>query len=237
MKINHNRLLLLPGVARKAALIAGVSLLLMAIVAGFSYGYVHSNLIAMDDPETTVNNLRTSGALFRAEIIGWLLIFLLDVIVSWTLYLFLRKADHGYSMLIAWLRLVYTAFLGGAIINFIYILNILDGGASFAPELAPMQVMFHLRSFEEKWSMGLVIFGLHLLLLGYILVKSKIARPFWGILLIIAGTSYLFIHGARFLHLDFGGQLGMIEAALVLPMALGEIGFAGWLLARGRRLP
>lgn len=227
--------LLLPISPRKAAIVAGVSLLLMAVAAGFAYGYVYSELIVPGDPEATIGNLRASGSLFRAGVAGWIIIFILDAIVAWMLFLFLRKVDFGYALLIAWLRLVYTAILGGAIVNFIFILKLLKGGVSFAPELAPLQVMFHLRSFEEKWSMGLIIFGLHLLMLGYLALRSKIAHAFWGILLVVAGICYLFVHGAQFLHLDLAGQLPMVETALSLPMALGELGFAIWLIVRGGR--
>lgn len=235
MNTNSAHPLLLPISPRKAAIIAGVSLLLMAVFAGFSYGYVYSGLVVAGDPEATIGNLRASGSLFKAGVAGWFIIFILDAVVAWMLFLFLRKVNYGYSLLIAWLRLVYTAILGGAIVNFIFILKLLKGGTAFAPELAPLQIMFHLRSFEEKWSMGLIIFGLHILMLGYLVLKSRIAHSFWGILLVIAGICYLFVHGARFLHLDFGGQLSAIEAVLTLPMALGEIGFAIWLIVRGGR--
>jgi len=68
---------------RKAALISGISLIIMAIVAGFSYGYVHGSLVVPGDISTTYTNITSSSMLFKAEIIGWVVILLLDVLVAY----------------------------------------------------------------------------------------------------------------------------------------------------------
>ncbi|WP_250672802.1 DUF4386 family protein [Paraclostridium ghonii] len=76
---------------RKAALWAGLSIIAMAICAGFSYGFVHSSLIVKGDMITTINNISQSITLFRAEILGWLIILILDTLVSWSTYIFLEN--------------------------------------------------------------------------------------------------------------------------------------------------
>lgn len=68
---------------RKTALTAGISLIIMAIAAYFSYGYVHGSLVVQGDPSATLNNLRSSNMLFRAEIFGWLLILICDIVVAY----------------------------------------------------------------------------------------------------------------------------------------------------------
>ncbi|MBK8491291.1 MAG: DUF4386 domain-containing protein [Saprospirales bacterium] len=232
MKTNNNLNSRFSVSQRKAAWIAGISLLLMALVAGFSYGYVQSSLVVKGDAEATVANLSTSISLFRAGVLGWLLIFFLDIVVAWALYLFFKEANQRLSLLTACFRLAYTALLGVAIMNLISVLNLLDEGLMMAPEMVRYQVVFYLNAFEGGWSMGLVIFGIHLLLLGYLLLQSKYAHTVWGILLVLAGLSYLFVHGIKLLFPDLD-QLATIEMVLSLPMAVGEIGFAFWLLIRG----
>ncbi len=41
---------------RKAALVAGFSIVIMAVLAGFAYGYVLQGLIVPDNPTLTANN-------------------------------------------------------------------------------------------------------------------------------------------------------------------------------------
>lgn len=45
---------------RKTALWAGLSIIAMAICAGFSYGFVHSSLIVQDDVTNTMSALSQS---------------------------------------------------------------------------------------------------------------------------------------------------------------------------------
>jgi hypothetical protein len=215
---------------RKSALIAGVALIIMAVAAGFTYGYIHNTLVIANDPESTFNNLKLNGLLFQTEIFGWLLILILDVIVAWALYVFFKNENLKLSALAAGFRLIYSAILGIAILNLIQILNILNGTLS---ETAGNQILFHLNSFENTWSFGLIIFGVHLFLLGILALQSKNIPNFWGMLLVFAAASYTFIHSAKFLFPEFETHIATAEMVLSLPMAFAEIGFAFWLIVRG----
>jgi hypothetical protein len=46
--------------------------------------------------------------------------------------------------------------------------------------------------FNDVWSAGLVLFGLHLLLIGYLAYRSTFVPRILGVLLAIAGLGYLF---------------------------------------------
>jgi hypothetical protein len=213
---------------RSIALLAGISLLLMALAAGFSFGYVHSGLVVPGNPEFTHQNLTESTTLFRAGILGWLLVFLLDILVAWALYVFFKPVNERLSLLAGWLRLAYTIFLGAAIGNLVIALN------SLSTQL-PDELMLFLTSFESLWSVGLIVFGLHLLLLGYLALKMERLHWIFGILLIIGGIGYSLIHAAKFMLPEFGGQIAAVEMVMSVPMALAEIGFAIWLIVRGGR--
>jgi hypothetical protein len=102
---------------RKFALFAGTSLLIMAFAAFFSYSFVHGNLVVQGDANATLHNIQTSSSLFKAEIFGWIIIFITDIIASWALYFFLKPIHASLSLLAACLRLMYTAILGIAIFN------------------------------------------------------------------------------------------------------------------------
>lgn len=221
---------------RVVAQISGAALLTMAIAAGFSFGYVHGTLVHMEDPVATLYNLGKSTGLFRMELAGWLIIFLTDVLVAWALYVFLKEVNKKLALLMAWFRLSYTVFLGAAIANLFNVLSLIETKVGMNQEILIQLVMNHLNAFDTIWSYGLIVFGVHLLLLGFIAYRSGYIPKFWGIFLSIAGISYSFIHTSKLLNLTYSNSLETIEMVLGAPMALAEIGLAVWLLIRGGKL-
>lgn len=210
------------------AIIAGISLLLMAIAAGFSFGYAHSQLVQPDDANTTLQNLLHSKGLFQAEILGWWLILILDVTVAWALFHFFKSVSKPISALTAWLRVIYSIILGMAIWQLMNICNLLEETS----EVTAQSVMDYFQSFESIWTLGLIVFGFHLIGLGYLALKSRLR--FWGILLIIAGLSYSLVCILKqFQSLE--SLATNLEMILSIPMTVGELGFAVWLLIRGRK--
>ncbi len=209
---------------RKIAIIGGISILLMAMVAGFTYGFAHNSLVNQDNPGITYRNITSLGWLFRLEVLGWVVILLLDVVAAWALYVVFKKQNPNRSLLMAWLRLIYAAILAIAIQNLVQLFNI--------HQIDVNQTMSHIQSFENMWSLGLIVFGFHLLELGQLVLKSS-AHKIFGILLVLAAISYLFVNVSKVLFGNTIEGLGVVESILSFPMAIGEISFAVWLIVKG----
>ncbi|PEV97442.1 hypothetical protein CN425_24035 [Bacillus cereus] len=214
---------------RKFAITAGTALLIMAFAAFFSYGFVHGNLVVQDDASTTLHNIQTSNSLFKAEIFGWIIIFIMDIIAAWALYFFLKPIHASISLLAAWLRLMYTAILGIAVFNLILVL-LLSKITIANPET---YTMLFLGVFEYIWSVGLIIFGLHLFVLGFVTFLSKHIPKFISILLFIAAIGYIVIHVMNTMFSQYDAIISIIQIVFQLPMIAGELGFAIWLLLKG----
>lgn len=219
---------------KKHGIFAGIALVIMAIVAGFSFGYAHNSLV-VDSPEITLQNLIANESLYFAELTGWSVIFILDVIVAIVLYYFFRSASKEISLITATIRIVYTLILGIAIVHLFKIIPILSINNSLSNELIVLETYSHLQLFEQLWSIGLIVFGLHLIGLGYLSVNSKSVHWILGFLLYLGGISYSFIHAARQLSLFKSEVISSIENILVLPMTLTEMLFAFWLIYNGFR--
>lgn len=223
---------------RKAAITAGAALIIMALAASFSYGFAHANLVAEGNADTTLQNIITQNNLFRTEIAGWLLIVILDIIVAWSCYITLKPIHRNLSLLGAWLRLAYAALLGTAVMNLLFV-QLLSNSTFKSPEVTSSQlggqIMLYLQAFDSMWSLGLIIFGGHLLILGILAIRSDHVPQWIGILLLIASAGYILVHLSKLL---FAGEgIGdILEVVFVVPMSAGELGFAVWLLLRGGKV-
>lgn len=225
---------------RKIAIAAGSSLLVMAIAAAFSYGFVHGSLVVEGDAGATVRNLTASASRFRAGLFGWLVILICDVVVAWALYLYLEAVHRGISLLGAWLRIVYTAVLGAALAN-LWQVALLVGGTEGMPlpdaAALPAIVTLYLEGFETMWSVGLIVFGAHLAAIGWLALQSNRIPNALGVLLLIAGAGYAIVHAGDVFLPQWSAVVAVVEAIFMLPMIAGELGFGLWLLFRGGRTP
>ncbi|WP_346863189.1 DUF4386 domain-containing protein [uncultured Draconibacterium sp.] len=219
---------------RKQGITAGISLVIMAIAAGFSYGYAHTTLVA-NSAENTMQNLLAQKSLFFAELGGWSIIFITDLIVAIALYFYFRSTSKQIAGITALIRISYTLVLGVAILQLFKIIPALASNSSLLASVVASEINSHFQLFEKLWSTGLILFGFHLIGLGYLSLKSKLTHRLLGYLLIFGGMSYSFIHGTRQLNLLDTNLINLLENVLAIPMALAEILLAFWLIYSGFR--
>lgn len=191
----------------------------MAALAGFAYGYVLQGL----EPA----HLPAREGLFRLGLLAWLLIFLLDVLASWALYAYFRETHRSFALLAAWLRLLYTALLGAALAQLAAVLPARAAGLDTA------YLSALLGAFRQTWGLGLIIFGLHLLVLAWLARRSPAVPGWLAWLLLAAGLSYPLVQLGKLLLPGCPAETALLEQILALPMAAGELALAGWLLAKG----
>ena len=219
---------------KRLGIIAGISLIVMAIAAGFSYGHVYNDLV-VDSPETTLLNLISNKSLFLAGLAGWVVIFVTDLIVALALFGYFRRTAKQASLLTALLRIVYTIILGTGIIQLFRIIPLLSADVAAADTFSAFDVVLRMHLFETIWSLGLIVFGLHLVGLGYLSVKASSVPSLLGYLLYLSGILYILVHVARQIVAFDPEVVSKIENILSLPMALGEMLLALWLIYKGFR--
>lgn len=221
---------------RRAARIAGVSYLVMFVLAIFANFAVREQLIEPGNGEATVANITGSMGLFRLGLVAFLAIFVLDVIIAWALHVVFREVNRDLSLVTAWFRIVYTALLGVALVSMFQVLQIL-GGESLAfltREQVTTQTMVELSSFESTWLIGLVAFGIHLAMLGALIVRSGLVTRALGFILIAAGVAYVLDTLARGMLADYDSVAGIFLVIVALPSMIGEGWLGLWLLLTKR---
>ena len=215
-----------------SAIIAGIGLLLMAILAPIANFAIIQGLIDPNDAAKTVSNISESNGLFRLGICLFMIVALLDIIVAWALYIYFTPVNKQLSLLTAWLRIIYATILGVVLINLINVLQLINGAdylTGFSIAQIQAQVMLSLNIFTHGWEFGLIIFGFHLLLLGYLILKAGYMRRILGILIILAAFGYLIDGFGKLLSADYSISISIFTF-------VGEVILIFWLLIKGRKV-
>ena len=217
---------------RHAARIAGLGILIMAVAAPFAEIAVYQKLVIPGNIDETVRGLVTHNGLVVAGIFAYFATFLCDLLVAWALYVLLVPVDRSLSLLTAWFRLVYTMIGFGALLKFVTVYRILNSqhsSAIYGADQLHAQVYSLLSAFRYEWDMGLILFGIHLGLLGYLVYKSGYIPKAFGILLMISGLGWLISSSSPFLFPD-------ADVGFLMITYFGELIFMFWLLIRGWKL-
>ncbi len=225
---------------RRAARLAGVSYVFIFLCGIFANFIVLEGMWVVGDAAATASNIAANELLFRVGIVSFAVMVVFDVVVAWALYLLLEPVDANLSRFAAWLRLVNGAIFAVALFHLPLALQLLDGvatGMATDPAGAHAQVMVQLAAFDQTWLIGLLFFGLHLLILGLLTLRSGFVPKFIGVLLMVAGVGYLADTAAHVLVASYADFEAISTMVVILPGVVGELSFTIWLLIRGFRSP
>lgn len=210
----------------RAALISAFPLFIPA--APYAEFYVFGKLIDYNSALTTTQNLVAHPKLFLSGIFAMVFIFVYDIVLSWSLYIFLKPVNAAWALLAAWFRLVYTALAFVALFNFVeaYHITILP-----AIEVSDQQEHILQLVNARRWGMsiGYIVFGFYLILTGTLMYLSTYIPKVLGALILLAGISWILISLQPYFFSGYNFSWMMI-------FATGELFFAVWLLVKGTRL-
>ena len=218
---------------REAALVAGIAYLVSFV---FSFGNTRRDkLVVRGDAAATASNIRASESRFRVGIATWVVTLAADLVVAWALYFFLKPVSESLSLLTAWLRLVYVAIAAFPVINLLLVpllLSSADDRGRTQPVQRDAQATLLLRSFDFGLNVGFVFFGLHILGLGYLIVRSDYVPTVLGVLLIVTSVAYLIDSFACFLSSSYENNKAH-SLVFAIPAIISEFSLTVWLLIWG----
>lgn len=215
-----------------SAIVAGIGLLIMAIIAPIANFSILEGLIKPENASEAFSDIVALGGQIRIAVLLNLMVAILDIIVAWALYIYLKPLNKSLSLLAAWFRIIYAVLY---IAVLFYLLNILQliSGADYLPVMETnqlqSQIVLLLNKYFIGWDFTIIVFGLHLLLIGILMLKAGYMKKILGILIIIAALGYLIDGGGKVLSPDYN-----IEIALYT--FVGEVVLIFWLLIRGWKI-
>ena len=205
--------------------------LLLLLTGPFAEVGVRQRLIVWHDPEATLTLLRAHRSLFGLGIGAFLVMVLADLPIAVLLYDWLRKGDVALVVLMAGARggyaLVKVTALSGLLLVY-QGLHLQPDNQSTATDRVMDWLTFH----DLGFSLGLVLFGGHLMALA-LLVGRYTAVPRWiSWLLGIAGAGYT-LNSLIHVFFPYAGawQSGAL-AVFGIPMTFAELLLAWWIWQR-----
>jgi len=222
---------------QKTARITAILILIMAVIAPFSMLYVPSTLIVPGDAGTTANNIMASESLFRLGMVSDSVVFLIEIMLSVLLYVLLKPVSKTLALVVGFSRLAMTVIQGFNLINHFFALLLLSGAGYltvFEPAQLHALVLLFLNVHQSVVLIWGLSFGLHLLVLGYLVYKSEYIPGIVGVLLVIASLCYLIQSFGSILYPNseetfaLVGYLSIVEIALPLWLLIKGVNVAQW---------
>ena len=221
------------GSPQRYARLAGVLYLAIILLGAFGELFVRATMVVFGNAAATANNLAASPLLWRAGIVGDLLMHVADLPVILILYLLLRPVSENLALLATFINLIQTAVLAANKTNLLLPLFLLADASymkAFSPEQLHALAAIAINTHAHGFAIGLVFFGFACLLRGYLIFKSGYWPKILGTLMFLAGLSYLTNSFALLLAPAFAD---MIFPAVLLPALVGELSFCLWLIVKG----
>jgi hypothetical protein len=217
------------------AKIAGLLYLIIAVAGGFSIGYMPSELFVPNDAEATAQNIVNNQALFQLGIAGDILVTLLEVVLTVILYKLFKSVNQTVALVATFSRMGMSIIMGMNLINYLIPSLILSDPSylgSFGIEQQQSLALLFLGAHKYGEYAWQLFFGLHMVALGYLIIKSNYYPKLLGILMMLGSIGYSGDSIMRFMSLDSNVVSVSITAFLVLGV-IGELLFTFWLLIKG----
>jgi hypothetical protein len=208
---------------KRRARVAGLLYLIVAACGGFSELHVRAGVKVAGDAAATAGNIAASATLFRVGALTDLVNVVCFLVLALVLYGLLKPVDARAALAMLAFNAVSVAVLTANMVNH---LAALQAATRHHDALAMLFLDLHAYGYLVAGT----FFGLWLLPLGYLLVRSGYAPRPLGALVMVGAFGYVADLVARVLLPAVGETLGPV---LVLPSALAELSLALWLLVKG----
>lgn len=194
-------------------------------ISGFLGMFIRGELYVSGDAARTAANLVEREGLARFGIAVDLTVVFTQALAAWLLFATFRKAHATTAASIAGFGLVSAAILLVAAACSATALDVaLDGGASAVHDA---QLLYQLQG--AAWQVGGLFFGLWLLPMGWLVLRSAAMPRALGWLLIAGGFFYILNTFVAYVLPD----ANTAADALLIPSTIGEVWMIGQLLVKG----
>ena len=219
------------------ARIGGALYLIIIVIGLFGEAFVRDRLIVSGDAAVTAANIMSHESLWRFHIAAELFLLICAVALLLILYALLRPVSRDLALLAVFINLVSIGIEAATTMYLLQALFPLGNAGylkAFTREQLYAMASLSLKSHGYGFSVSLLFFGCFCLIVGYLIFRSGYLPKTIGVLMQIAGLSYLTNSFALILSPAFANRL---FPAILLPAFVGEASLCLWLLVKGVNVP
>jgi len=219
------------------ARIGGALYLIIIVIGLFGEAFVRDRLIVSGDAAATAANIMSHESLWRFHIAAELFLLICAVALLLILYALLRPVSRDLALLAVFINLVSIGIEAATTMYLLQALFPLGNAGylkAFTREQLYAMASLSLKSHGYGFSVSLLFFGCFCLIVGYLIFRSGYLPKTIGVLMQIAGLSYLTNSFALILSPAFANRL---FPAILLPAFVGEASLCLWLLVKGVNVP
>jgi len=219
------------------ARVGGVLYLIIIVLGIFGEAFVRDRIFVSGDATATAANLRSMESLWRFGIATELFLLICATALTLIFFVLLRPVSRELALLAVFFNLVSVAVEAVAALGLVTALFPLGNAGylkAFPPEQLYVMASLAIKSHSYGFGVALIFFGCVCLILGYLIFKSGFLPKAIGVLMQIAGLSYLTDSFALILAPTFANR---IFPAVLVPAFVGEASLCLWLLIKGVNVP
>ena len=192
---------------------------------------VRGQLFAADDAQRTLSNLMGHGSLARVDIVLELGIVLTQALTALWFYRLFRGVDTVAAGALAAFGMVNAVAIMGSAALLATALDVAENSSLAVTGGAAATVQLLYVASGHLWGVAGIFFGLWLIPMGWLVVRSRWLPPALGWILVAGGVGYLVstLVSYAFPNTDLVTQL------LTVPASIGEIWIMGYLIIIGIR--
>lgn len=211
------------------ARIVGLLYLTLFFLGPLAFFMGRTSIVMPGDPIATIDALKESELMFRIGMVAESLIVLIEILVSGMLYVLLKRVNQAVALASSLARFGQSMLQAVNLFTAVPALLFLSGATYFTNELDYFVLLFaDINAFIIMiWG---ILFGFHLLLLGYLVFNSRFWPKFLGVLLLLGGAGYLAQSYGHLLVPQYDAVMSTVVIVLAIP---GELAFTLWLLIKG----
>lgn len=219
------------------ARIGGVLYLIIIVVGLFDEAFVRNRIIVSGDATATAANIRSLESLWRFGIAAEFFLLICAVALTLIFFVLLRPVNRDLALLAVFFNLVSLAVEAAVqlyLLGALFPLGKAEYLSAFEPEQLYALASLSVKSHGYGFGVALIFFGCVCLIDGYLIFRSGYFPKTIGVLMTIAGLSYLTNSFALILVPTFANR---IFPAVLVPAFVGEASLCLWLLVKGVNVP
>ena len=221
------------------ALITGIAYALVFAISIIGNGFYLEKILEKGNWLLTYQNIVEYPFIFRIGISSWFLVIICDVIVAWGIYLLFRSSNKELALLTAWMRIIFSSIYAIGFLQLFELAILIHDNHfidTFTQSQLVTQTMLSMKHYESYVNLSFLFFGIHIGLLSYLILRSKLISKVIGYTLLIACVGYLINSFGSFLSKDFANNQYLFIAFVAIPAIISELSLTIFLIVKHKKI-